>query len=192
MAYAYACVGADDGNGLRVMVYKVLAMAEMWYRLCKRSANPRDTTWGEAMSRVVLGDLARLERLTWAVFDGALAAGASPELGPDESWERVVHGIFDKLLYVRRNPSDWCPVITMGVKDMQEPGIWVDAPATLSHHQGSEPTWSTNKGHPAPSVKSMVLVVPLEQVGYQRRRATEAYSEWDEGEEDQAEFDYRR
>ena len=80
----------------------------------------------------------------------------------------------------------------MGVKDMQEPGVWVDAPVTLSHHQGLEPTWSTNKGHPAPSVKSMVLVVPLEQVGYQRRRATEAYSEWDEGEEDQAEFDYGR
>ena len=44
----------------------------------------------------------------------------------------------------------------------------------------------------APSVKSMVLVVPPEQVGYQRRWASEAYSEWDEGEEDQAKFDYGR
>ena len=87
MAYTYTCIGADDGDGLWVMVYKVLAMAEMRYHLCKRSANPRDTTWGEAMSHVVLGDLARLERLTWAIFDGALAAGASPELRHDESWE---------------------------------------------------------------------------------------------------------
>ena len=144
------------------------------------------------MSQVVLGDLAGLERLAWAVFDGALAAGASPELGPDESWERVVRGIFDKLVYVGGNPSDWCPAITAGAKDMQEPGVWAEAPAMHSHHQGSEPTWSTNKGHPAPSVKSMVSAVPPEQVGYQRRQAAEAYSEWDEGEEDQAEFDYGR
>ena len=38
----------------------------------------------------------------------------------------------------------------------------------------------------------MVSVVPPEQVGYQRRQATEAYSEWDEGEEDQVEFNYGR
>ena len=61
-----------------------------------------------------------------------------------------------------------------------------------SHHQGSEPTWSTNKGHAVPSVRSTVLVVPPEQVGYQRRWATEAYSDWDKGEDDQAEFDYGR
>ena len=75
---------------------------------------------------------------------------------------------------------------------MQEPGVWVEVPAMHSHHQGSEPTQSTNKGHPAPSVKSMVSAVPPEQVGYQRRWAAEAYSEWNEGEEDQAEFDYGR
>ena len=118
--------------------------------------------------------------------------GVSPELRTDESWERVVHGIFDKLVYIGRNPSDQCPMITVGVKDMQEPGVWAEVPAMRSHHQGSEPTQSTNKGCPAPSVKSMVLVVPPEQVGYQRRRATKAYSEWDEGEEDQVEFDYGR
>ena len=33
------------------------------------------------------------------------------------------------------------------------------------------------------------MVVPLEQVGYQRRWAAEAYSDWDEGE---VEFDYGR
>ena len=75
---------------------------------------------------------------------------------------------------------------------MQEPSVWVEAPTTRSHHHGSEPVQSTNKGCPVPSVKSMVLAVPPEQVGYQRRWAAEAYSEWDEGEEDQAEFDYRR
>ena len=192
MVYVYARISTDDIDGLWVMAYKVLAMAELWYHLRKRSANPQDMTRGEAMSRIVLGDLAGVEKLMWAVFDGALAAGASPELRPDESWERVVRGIFDKLVYAGRNPSDWCPVITAGAKDMQEPGIQAEAPAMCSHHQGSEPTQSTNKGCPVPSVKSMVSVVPLEQVGYQRRRATEAYSEWDEGEEDQAEFDYRR
>ena len=149
-------------------------------------------TRGDAMSRIVLGDLTRLEKLMWAVFDGAFAAGASPELGPDESWERVVCGIFDKLVYIGRNPSDLCPMITVSAKDMQEPCLWAEAPVTCSHHQGLEPTQSTNKGYLAPSVKSMVLAVPPEQVGYQRRQATEAYSEWDEGEEDQVEFDYGR
>ena len=192
MAYTYACIGAEDVDGLQVMAYEVLAMAEMWYHLCKRSANPWDTTQGDAMSHIVLGDLAGLERLTWAIFDGALATGASPELRPDESWERVVCGIFDKLLYVGRNPSDRCPTITVGAKDMQEPNIQVEAPTMLSHHQGSEPTQSTNKGCLVPSVKSTISAVPPEQVGYQRRRAAEAYSEWDEGEDDQAEFDYRR
>ena len=67
------------------MAYEVFAMAEMWYRLCKRSANPQDMTWGDTMSHVVLGDLTGLELLTWAIFDGVLATGASPELGPDES-----------------------------------------------------------------------------------------------------------
>ena len=38
----------------------------------------------------------------------------------------------------------------------------------------------------------MVSVVPPEQVGYQRRRAAEAYSEWNEVEEDQVEFDCGR
>ena len=104
MAYSYAHIGADDIDGLRVMAYKVLAMAEMPHHLRKRSANPQDMMQGDAMSRIVLGDITRLEKLMWAVFDGALATGASPELRPDESWERVVHGIFDKLVYVRRNP----------------------------------------------------------------------------------------
>ena len=36
------------------------------------------------------------------------------------------------------------------------------------------------------------MAVPPEQVVYQRRWATEAYSDWDEGKDDQAEFDYRR
>ena len=116
MVYAYAHIGTDDANGLWVLAYEVLAMAEMWYRLRKRSPNPQDTTW-------VLGDLTGLERLMWAIFDSALAAGASPELGPNESWEQVVHGIFDKLVYIGGNPSDRCPTITVGAKDMQEPSI---------------------------------------------------------------------
>ena len=120
---------------------------------------------GDAMSRIVLGDLTKLEKLMWAIFDGALAAGASPELRPDESWEQVVCGIFNKLVYVGRNPSNQCPVITVDARDMQEPGIWAEVPMMRSHHQGSEPTQSTNKGHPMPSVKSMVSVVPPEQVG---------------------------
>ena len=57
-----------------------------------------------------------------------------------------------------------------------------------SHHQGSDPAWSTNRGYLAPSLRSAVSAVPPEQVVYQRRQATEAYSDWDEGEEDQAEF----
>ena len=192
MAYAYACVGTDNADGLWVMAYKVLTMAERGYHPHKRSTNPQDTMQGDTMSHIVLGDLARLERLVWAIFDGVLATGASPELRPNESWERVVHGIFDKLVYIGGNPSNQWPAITMGVKDMQEPGVSADAPTTHSHHQGLEPTWSTNKGCLVPSVKSTVLAVPLEQVRYQRRWAAEAYSEWDEGEEDQAEFDYGR
>ena len=139
------------------------------------------------MSHVVLGDLVRLERLMWAIFDGVLAAGASPELRPNESWEWVVCGIFNKLIYIRRNPSDQCPTMTTGAKDLQGPGVQVH-----SCHQGSKPTQRTNKGCLAPSVRSTVLVVSLEQVGYQRRRAAEAYSDWDEGEDDQVEFDYGR
>ena len=192
MAYTYARINADDVDGLWVMAYKVLTMAEIRYHLCKKSANPQARMRGDAMSHVVLGDLARLEKLAWAIFDRALTAGASPELGPDESWEQVVHGIFDKLVYVGGNPSNQCLTITAGVKDMQEPGIWVEAPTMRSHNQGSEPTQSTNKGHLMPSVKLMVSAVPPEQVGYQRRQAAKAYSEWDKGEEDQAEFDYGR
>ena len=63
-------------------------------------------TQGDAMSHVVLGDISRLERLVWAMFDGVLVAGVPAELGPNESWERVVRGIFDKLIYFGRNPSD--------------------------------------------------------------------------------------
>ena len=189
---AYACICTEDVNRMQVMAYKVLAMAEMRYRLCKRSTNPQDMARGDAMSRIVLGDLTGLERLTWAIFDGVLAAGAPPALGPNESWERVVCGIFDKLIYVGRNPSDWCPTMTMGAKDLQGPGVQTEAPAMCSHYQGSKPAWSTNRGCPAPSLRSAVLAVPPEQVLYQRRQATEAYSDWDEGEDDQAEFDYGR
>ena len=141
---------------------------------------------------MVLGDLSGLERLAWAVFDWVLVAGAPPELGPDESWERVVRGIFDKLIYVGRNRSDRCPTMTMGAKDLQGPGVLAEAPAMHSHHQGSDPAWSTNRGHLAPSLRSAVSAVPPEQVVYQRRQATKAYSDWDEGEDDQAEFNYGR
>ena len=103
-----------------------------------------------------------------------------------------MHGIFNKLVYIGRNPSDRCPSITAGAKDLQGPSLWVEVPAMHSHHQGLEPTWSTSKWCLAPSVKSMVSAVPPEQVGYQRRWATEAYSDWDEGEDDQVEFDYGR
>ena len=192
MAYAYAHIGTEDVDGLQVMVYEVLTMAEMQYHLCKRSANPQVMMWGDAMSHVVLGDLSGLERLVWAMFDGVLAAGAPPKLRPDESWEWVVHGIFDKLIYIGRNPSDQCPTMTAGVKDLQGPSVWSEAPAMHSHHQGLEPARSINRGHPAPSLRSAVLAVPPEQVVYQRRWATWAYSDWDEGENDQAEFDYGR
>ena len=192
MAYVYACISTEDVNGLQVMAYEVLTMAEMRYCLWKRSANPQDMTQGNTMSRVVLGNLSRLERLVWAVFDRVLAAGAPPELRPNESWEQVVHGIFDKLIYTGRNPSNWCPMMTTGAKDLQGPSMWMEAPTMHSHHQGSEPAQSTNKGCPAPSVRSMVSVVSPEQVGYQRRQAAEAYSDWDKGEDDQVEFDYGR
>ena len=119
-------------------------------------------TRGDTKSRMVLGNLSGLERLMWAVFDGVLAAGAPPELGPKESWEQVVCGIFDKLIYIWRNPSDQCPMMTVGVKDLQGPGIRAEVPTTHSHHQGSEPAQSTNMGHPAPSLRSMVLAVPPE------------------------------
>ena len=105
----YTHIGTEDIDGLQVMVYEVLTMAEMWYRLRKRSANPQDMMWGDAMSHIVLGDLAGLERLAWAIFDGVLAVGASPELRPDESWERVVCGIFDILIYIRRTPLTGAP-----------------------------------------------------------------------------------
>ena len=121
MTYAYTRIGTEDVNGLHVMACKVLTMAEMQYRLCKRSANPQDMTQGDAMSCIVLGDLTGLERLMWAVFDGVLATGASPELGSDESWEWVVRGIFNKLVYIKRNPSDQCPVMIVGAKDLQGP-----------------------------------------------------------------------
>ena len=62
MVYAYTHISTDDSDGLRVMAYEVLAMAEMQYCLCKRSTNPQDMTRGDAMSHVVLGDLTRLER----------------------------------------------------------------------------------------------------------------------------------
>ena len=42
MVYTYAHICTDDIDGLWVMAYEVLAMAEMWYHLCKRSANPQD------------------------------------------------------------------------------------------------------------------------------------------------------
>ena len=80
----------------------------------------------------------------------------------------------------------------MGAKDLQGPSVRAEAPTMHSHQQGSEPAWSTNKGHLASSVRSTVLAVSPEQVGYQRRQATKAYSDWDEGEDDQVEFDYRR
>ena len=188
MAYVYVRISAEDVDGLQVMVYEVLTMMEMRYRLCKRSANPLDMTQGDTMSRMVLGDLSRLERLAWAVFERVLVAGVPPK----ESWEQVVRGIFNKLIYVGRNPSDQCPAMTVGAKDLQGPGVWVEAPTTHSHHQGSDPARSTNKGHPAPCVRSTVLGVSPEQVGYQRRRAAKAYSDWDEGKDDKAEFDYGR
>ena len=89
MAYMYAHISTEDVNGLQVMAYEVLTMAEIRYHICKRSANPQDMMRGNAMSCVVLGDLSRLERLVWAVFDGVLVAGVPHELGPDESWEWV-------------------------------------------------------------------------------------------------------
>ena len=85
MAYAYTCISTEDVDGSQVLAYEVFAMAEMWYHLRKRSTNPQDMMRGDTMSHVVLGDLTGLERLTWAIFDGVLATGASPDLGPDES-----------------------------------------------------------------------------------------------------------
>ena len=82
--------------------------------------------------------------------------------------------------------------MTVDVKDPQGSGIWAEAPATHSHHQGLDPAWSSRKGHPAPTVRSVVLTISPEQVVYQRRWATETYLDWDKGEDDQAEFDYGR
>ena len=103
-----------------------------------------------------------------------------------------MYSICDKLIYIGRNPSNWCPTVTTGVKDLQGPGVWAEAPTTHSNHQGLEPARSINRGCQAPSLRSAVSAVPPEQVVYQRRQATKAYSDWDEGEDDQVEFDYGR
>ena len=65
----------------------------------------------DALLLVNLKDTCYLERLAWAVYDGALAVGSHPELPGECQWYTVLAGIF-KHIYKGCDEMTHCPPYT--------------------------------------------------------------------------------
>ena len=98
----------------------------------------------DALSLLNVNDVCHLERLTWAVYDGALLVGRRPELPGDHSWCTVLAGLY-KHIYRGCDDVAHCPPHTLGFWDCQER-------IEVLHRggAGSAPREAAGGGHPGP------------------------------------------
>ena len=73
----------------------------------------------DALSLLNMDDACHLERLAWAVYDGALLVGGQPELPEDHPWCTVLAGLY-KHIYRGCDDAAHCPPHTLGSWDCQE------------------------------------------------------------------------
>ena len=73
----------------------------------------------DALPLVNLKDTRHLERLAWAVYDGALLLGSCPELLGERQWCTVLAGVF-KHIYKGCNEMTHCLPYTLASWDCQQ------------------------------------------------------------------------
>ena len=73
----------------------------------------------DALALLNVDDAHHLKCLAWAVYDGALLAGAWPELPGDCPWCRVL-AVLHKHIYQGHDDAAHCPPHTLGSWDCQE------------------------------------------------------------------------
>ena len=104
-----------------VVAYEILCLSanrctDRWHGLEK-------TGMPDALVLLNLNDARHLERLVWAVYDGALLVGPWPELPGDRPWCTVLAGLHK---HIYRGHDDVAPCLphTLGSWDCQE---WIEA-----------------------------------------------------------------
>ena len=79
---------------------------DQWHGLKKTSVP-------DALALLNVNDACHLERLAWAVYDGALSVGLQPELPGDHPWCTVLAGLH-KHIYRGHDDAAHCPPHTLG------------------------------------------------------------------------------
>ena len=104
-----------------VITYKILCLSANW--CTDQQHGLEKTSVPDALALLNVNDACHLERLMWAVYDGALLVGPQPELPGDCPWCTVLAGIH-KHIYRGCNDTAHCLPHTLGSWDCQE---WIEA-----------------------------------------------------------------
>ena len=100
-----------------VVAYEILGLAA----LCctEHQGWVEKSGMADAMPLVNLNDTRHLERLTWAVYNGALSVGNCSELLEECQWCTMLAGIF-KHIYKGHKETARCPPYTLASWDCQQ------------------------------------------------------------------------
>ena len=83
----------DDFNAQSIVVWEILHIAQHHCTEWCRGEKVMGHTLGDAYFHVDFWDVAGLEQLTWAIYDGAFILGRVPELSGYQDWDCIVAGI---------------------------------------------------------------------------------------------------
>ena len=124
-----------------VVVYEILSLAVLHCTECwgwvEKSGVP------DTLLLVNLKDTCHLERLTWAVYDGALLVGSHPELPGECQWCTMLASIF-KHIYKGCNETAHCLPYTLASWDCQQ-----RMEVACEEHRQNAPCCGHDDGHRA-------------------------------------------
>ena len=100
-----------------VLAYEILCISAN--RCTDRRNRVDDTSMPDALALLNVNNVCHLERLVWAVYDGALLVGPQPKLSGDHPWCTVLARLH-KHIYRGCEDTVHCPPQTLGSWDCQE------------------------------------------------------------------------
>ena len=116
-----------------IVAYEILCLSTQW--CTERWHGLEKTSVPDALALLNVDDTHHLERLPWAVYDGALLVGAWPKLPGDRPWCTVLAGLH-KHIYRGCDDVAHCPPHTLGSWDCQEQIEVLQRGGRLSSTQG--------------------------------------------------------
>ena len=102
--FIYNQLKDDDVDACSITMWEILNVAQHHCTEQRGGGKPKGHTLGDAYPHVNLQDLAGLEQLAWAVYDGMSAPGPLPEMLGCHDWDCMLAGTVIPLIYHGKTP----------------------------------------------------------------------------------------